>query len=452
MDTPFDPTVSETQVLPKRATVVRYWILFGLAFAAMNAYLSRVCLSTAATTIQAEYKFDDVTMGQILAAFSAGYFWFQLPGGWLGNRYGARKILPLICIWWSACAGWTGLAAGSASFWWSRMVSGIAQAGIVPVSAKAVLDWFPQHQRGVASSMIATAMSVGAVLASGLTGQLMPVLGWRGVFFVYALIGVAWSVAFYFGFRDRPGQHPRINATELKLITSGQESVLKPAEQKAEPEKAPEAGPVWQAMLTSSSMWLICIQAFFRAFGAAFFITWFPAYLEQARGITKKEAAMLTMIPLMGTVLGNLAGGVLVDRLLALTGSKRISRCGTSTVALLGCAVMIAVSAWVPGALPCAVLLGIGSLFAGSGSAAAWACTMDISGKHTSIMFALMNMTGNIGALVCPLLVGYLIKEIKLGHGDWNMVLYLFVGIYILGAMAWAGLNPLRSAVSRAGA
>ncbi len=447
---------------PKRPTTVRYWILFGLACAATIAYLSRVCLSTANTTIQREFGFNDVMMGQILAAFSVGYFWFQVPGGALGNRFGCRNVLPLICIWWSLCAGWTGLAATAGSFWWSRMISGIAQAGLVPVSAKGVLDWFPQRQRGVASSMMATAMSVGAVIASGLTALLMPVLGWRGVFWLYATIGVIWSVLFYIGFRNRPEDHPRVNPGELrdirgegapaieKPVTSGPERVDQAvASTPAEPAEKVGRGSVAVAMLTSSSMWLICIQAFFRAFGAAFFITWFPAYLEQARGVNVKAAGFLAMAPLTGTVLGNLAGGVIVDRLLSLTGSKRASRSGTSLVALSACAVLILSASWIPNAGVCVALLAIGSFFGGVGSPATWACTMDISGKHTSIVFALMNMTGNIGALVCPLVVGYQIDWIKRTGGDWNTVLYLFVGIYVLGALCWAFLDPNRSAVTR---
>lgn len=456
----------------KHPTKVRFWILFGLACAATIAYLSRVCLATANTTIQREFGFNDVMMGQILAAFSVGYFWFQVPGGSLGNRFGCRKVLPLICVWWSLCAGWTGLAATAASFWWSRMISGIAQAGLVPVSAKGVLDWFPQRQRGVASSMMATAMSLGAVIASGLTAQLMPVLGWRGVFWLYAGIGILWSILFYIGFRNRPEEHPRVNAVELRDIrgedasravdspepVSGSGGAAPGTAGRAAPAAAPPVvpglkepgGSLVTAMLSSSSMWLICIQAFFRAFGAAFFITWFPAYLEQARGVNVKAAGFLAMAPLTGTVLGNLAGGVIVDRLLTLTGSKRISRSGTSMVALAACAILILSASWIPDAGVCVALLAMGSFFGGVGSPATWACTMDISGKHTSIVFAWMNMTGNIGAMVCPLIVGYQIDWIKRTGGDWNTVLYLFVGIYVLGALCWVFLNPNRSAVSRA--
>jgi sugar phosphate permease len=424
----------------ERAGGARWAVLAGLAFAATCAYLSRVCLSTANTTIQREFGFSPEAMGQILAAFSAGYFWFQIPGGALGSRWGARLVLPLLCVWWSLCAIWTGLSQGFVGLWASRMVSGVAQAGLVPVSAGALTQWFPHSERGVASSAIATCMTAGAVIAASLTALLMPLIGWRWVFGLYAGVGFLWSGLFCWGFRNRPEEHARVGPGELAVIRRD-----------GPPPDAGEAGPLpWRlavALLGSPGMWLLSLQAFCRAFGAAFFITWFPAYLEKGRGVQLAQAGLLSALPLIGTLLGNAMGGVIVDRLLSRTGNRRLSRCGTSVAALTLCAASLYAATLIGDPTAAVIVIALGSMCFGCGSPAAWATCMDISGRHTPLLMAIQNMTGNLGALVCPMVVGLLIGWIERNQGDWNLVLYLFVAVYLLGALFWAGLNPGRPAV-----
>lgn len=424
-----------------RMTSTRWAVLLGLAFAATCAYLSRVCLSTANTTIQREFGFSSEAMGQILAAFSAGYFWFQIPGGALGNRWGCRLVLPLLSVWWSASALWTAFAGGLAGLWASRAMSGIAQAGIVPVSAVAITHWFPQRERGVASSAIATCMTAGAVIATSLTALLLPLVGWRWVFGIYAAVGFVWSALFYLGFRDRPEDHPAVSAGELDLIRS---------------DAAPsgirgKTGPweLWRALLSSPGMWLLSLQAFCRAFGAAFFITWFPAYLEKGRGVKLADAGLLSTLPLIGTLVGNAAGGFIVDRLLVATGRRWLSRCGTSALALLLCGASLYAASLIRNPAAAVVVIALGSACFGCGSPAAWAAAMDIAGGQTSLVMAIQNMTGNLGALVCPMLLGVLIGRIERTGGDWNWVLYVFVGIYLLGALFWLGLDPHRCVSER---
>lgn len=432
----------------KPPTHIRYWVILGVAFASTAAYLTRTCISVSATTMQREFHLTDPAMGQVLAAFSVGYFVFQVPGGWAVGRWGARLTLPLLAVAWSLFSVWTGLAGSLWALLASRVGNGVAQAGLVPCSARVVMDWAPLSQRGIGSSAVACSMSLGAVIASGLTGVLLPHLGWRGVFFVYSAVGIVWAAAFYAGFRNRPESHGAVNAAEVLLIqgppTEHEPAVKSPAGRWVDNRK------VLLGMVTSSSMWALCAQAFCRAFGAMFFLTWFPAYLEQGRGVQLSSVGFLAMLPLTGTLLGNMMGGRIVDRILVRTGSRRLSRCGTAMAALALCALCTLAATGVRSPVAAVWLLALGSLFFGMGSPAAWAVTMDISGKHTPVVFGIMNMSGNLGAFVCPILLGYLIAYIKEYSADWNLVLYLFVGVYVAGALCWAALNPHRSAVERA--
>ncbi|MGV3723489.1 MAG: MFS transporter [Actinomycetota bacterium] len=439
-----DPLVEAPAKAP---TNVRYGLVLLLALASLCAYLPRVCLGTANTTIQREFDFSSQQMGWIMSAFSWGYL-IQVPAGALAKRWGTRLMLSLFAAAWSACAVWTGLAFSYLSFLASRALFGLGQAGLVPCSAKGVRDWAPPAQHGIASSSVASAMTLGSVIAASLTAFLMPVLQWRGVFFVFAAVGLLWAIAFYAIFRNRPEEHPWVNESEARLIRTGSAAVRPEVEASAAAAVEIETNSAELAghMCRSREMWMLCLQAFCRAFGAALFITWFAAYLEKGRGVDLKSAGLLSSLPLIGILAGNLLGGPLVDRLLVRHG-RRLSRCGVSGLALVFCAVCYYVATLIPNTTLSVIVVAIGSACFGSGSPAGWAATMDISGKHTALVFGIMNTVGNVGGLLSPIVVGQLIGYIERTHGDWNLVLYLIAAMYVLGAVFWALLDPERSAV-----
>lgn len=436
------PSVAVSAAPP---TNVRLWVVIGLALASTCAYLTRNSLGTVNTTIQGELHLDPAVMGVVMSAFFAGYFWFQIPGGILANRWGTRRVLPLLCLAWSACGAWTALSTSADSLKLSRFISGIAQGGLVPCSAKAVRDWVPPAQTGLASSAVAGSMTLGGVIAAGLTAQLLPQLGWRGVFFLYSALGLLWALMFYAGFRNRPEEHPKVNEAELHVIRDG--AAPKPAVTVVDEKDQPKR--VLAAMVISSTLWLLCLQAFCRAFGAVFFSTWFPAYLEQGRGVSVVTAGSLSMWPQVGILVGNLLGGVLVDRLLVRSRSKWVSRCATSALALVLCAVALLAATVIADAQVAVWVIALGCVCFGCGSPAGWAAQMDVSGKHTATIFAIANMAGNFGAWVCPILLGQTILSIKAGHTSWSMLLYIIAGIYMLGAIFWVLINPHRSAVGQ---
>ncbi len=176
--------------------------------------------AAANTSIQREMGFSNEQMGYIFAGFSVGYFWFQVPGAWFGNRAGARLAFPTFAIIWSLATLWTGVALTQLSMWWSRLLFGIAQAGLFPSSAKVVNDSMPESRRALSGAIVSGGMSTGAVLASGLTAVLLPIFGWRVVLALYSALGILWAVPFYLFFQNRPSQHPRVNAAERELIAS----------------------------------------------------------------------------------------------------------------------------------------------------------------------------------------------------------------------------------------
>ena len=420
-------------------TRVRYLVLVLLALAPFCAYLTRN-LSAANTTIAGEFGASDARMGEIIAGFALGYFFFQIPGGILASAFGVRIVLPAIGLCWSGAALWGSVAATGEELRLSRIALGFAQAGLVPCCAKAIADWFPISQRGIVSAVMTGSMQLGAIAATALTAALLEPLGWRRVLQGYAGAGIGWAIVFFFWFRNRPEEHPGTNEAEQDLVRAGRS-----------PTSASDLTGFDQwmkflmACLLSISLWAYFLQAFFRAYAAEFFYSWCPAYLENAHGLDREKAGALASQPLLALGIGCVLAGFVIDFIQARTGSRWLSRSGAALFGMSGCAACFAVATQVSSAELAVALFSVGALFMSIGGPATWAAGMDLGGRHTAVVVGAMNMIGNIGAYLCPLHVGKLFTYIKnSGTPNWNLVLWLFVCINACAALAWSFVNPRR--------
>ncbi len=439
-----------TELAPSPPTNVR-WVVLGLvAFAAASAYLTRYCLSAANTTMQQDLGFDNAQMGQLMSAFMIGYFLFQVPGGWLGNRLGTRAAFAILSVCWSLCNLWTAAASLLTSLWVSRLLLGVFQAGMTPLSAKILKDWIPLPNRGLSSAGIGAAMSLGGAATMGLTGWLLARgFGWREIFAAYSMVAIVWAVAFSWFFRTDPQDHWRVNQAELDLIRRADASAhaASPAEATLSDEAAPSQNserPLMLRMLQCVSLWGLCVQSFFRSAGYVFFVTWFFAFLEYVYGIPKAKAGLLNSLPLMAVVVGSLSGGVIIDRLLRVTGSRWVSRSGTAFVAMTLCGLITMASAWTSTATQLAAVIAIGALFSGLALPAAWAATIDVGGRNTAVAMGVMNMAGCLAGVILPVVLGSWFDQIRETDGNWNHVIYLHAGFYFVGALSWLAVNPDR--------
>lgn len=424
-----------------RAQVV---VITLLGLAAGSAYLTRHCIAVANTTILTELELSEWQMGWVLGVFSGGYFIFQIPGGWLGNRIGTRKAYSFISLLWSLFTVWSSLAYSWIGLLASRAAFGAAQAGMVPISASVIADWFHENRRGICSAVIAASMSIGGVVAMKLTAELMEHFDWRDIFRMYSLVGIVWAAAFYLFFRSRPQDHPWLQSTSREVEEPPPGSSPEGARtDTVDEERSSQAAPVaWKKLLRNRTVCAINIQAMFRAAGYWLFVTWFPAFLEYRFEVTSSDAGSLSTWPLVGVVVGTVLGGIAVDRLLIGVSSKRASRVGLACVALLASAVLTVASAWTPSPNSFVLLMSLGAVFSGAANPAAWAATMDVAGKNTAVVMGMMNMAGTIGGFTMPILLGYMIGGIKESGGDWNNVVYLVAAIYLAAAISWLFVDP----------
>jgi len=416
-------------------TSIRYRTLAWLTAAAMLAYLCRNAIGVAESTIREDLDLTLTQSGIFMGAFFWTYALFQIPTGWFAQSFGTRLALTVFAMAWSIVTCGTAVAP---VFWIlivTQLLMGIAQSGIFPAACNSIGHWMPFSERSLACGILAAGMQIGAIMASGLTGGLTATIGWRWVFAVFALPGVLWTVFFYLQFRNHPDQVEAVNGEELKLIGEGranQDSAKEPASVAQKP--IDEAESDWMELLLRPTIWFLCGQQICRAAGSMFFASWFPTFLQKTRGVSIEGSGYLQALVFIGTFAGCILGGMITDWIWRVTGNVRISRSGVGAAALGSCAILILAAWFVQSVVFAVILLALGALCAAFAGPCAFAATIDIGGRRVPQVFGLMNMCGNLAAAACPFLVAILFER----TANWDLVLLLFAGVYLTGAICWA--------------
>lgn len=429
------PHRSEPLVSP-----TRYLVLVWLCSAAAIAYVHRNCLGVIEKTVRGDLDLGLDEMAVVLSSFFFGYAVFQIPSGWLADRWGTRRLLSLLAVAWSVATGAMALASGFVSLTTLRFIGGSAQAGIFSCATKSISKWFPSTERGMTSGFLGSFMSVGGALAAITTGVLVRFLSWQWILLAYAVPGIVWAVWFYVWFRDRPEEKmtpygESTGSPTQSARVDAQDSVS--SSTKVESPEPPEPTP-WGMLLSAPTMWWIGGQQFFRAAGYIFYASWFATFLQETREVSLTKAGVMTSLPLWGVVIGSPLGGIFSDWLLTRTGSRRIARQGVAVTSMLGCAVLILAADVVENVWMAVFVISAGSFCSSFGGPCAYAVTIDVGGNHVATVFSMMNMCGNIGAAVFPLVVPPLVHA----TADWDVVLFLFAGIYVAAAVCWTRVNP----------
>src|SRR6185295_8218710 len=205
---------------PRRPTNVRYGVVAFACSVSAVLYIDRVCISQAGSKIQTELRLDSEQMGLVYAAFTLAYALFEIPGGWLGDRFGARKILTRIVVWWSIFTALTGRAWNQLSLVVIRFCFGAGEAGCFPNIARAFSVWLPPAERAKAQSLLWICTRWAGAFTPVLVVLLLRIPGmtWRRAFYLFGAIGGIWALCFWTWYRDTPKTHPKVNDAERRLL------------------------------------------------------------------------------------------------------------------------------------------------------------------------------------------------------------------------------------------
>ncbi|HVG38647.1 MAG TPA: MFS transporter [Pyrinomonadaceae bacterium] len=402
-------------------------ILFAVTLAVIT-YIDRVCISQAAPLIREELGLTAVQMGWAFTAFSWAYALFEIPGGWLGDRLGARRVLTRVVIWWSFFTAATGWVWNLPSLLITRTLFGAGEAGCFPNVTRAFTTWLPKSERVRAQGILWLSARWGGAFTPLLVVLLLQYVSWRRAFEIFGVIGIVWAFFFFRWYRDDPRQHKSVNAGELAL--------LPPAE-----EVHATHGPVpWGTFMRSKTVWLLWAQYFFLSYGWMFYITWLPTYLREARQLDSKYAALLAGIPLFFGGLGSLFAGSIANWLARQVGGVTISRRLLAVVGFLGASVCLLLSLMFQNPIYAMIMMGVASFSNDLAMPPSWGACMDIGGKFSGTLSGSMNMIGNIGGGIFPLVTGYILAY---SGQNWAITFYVSAAVYLLGIFCWLFIDPV---------
>ena len=415
-----------------RPTRVRYLILLMLFVVTTINYADRATIAIAGSSLQKDLGISAVTLGYIFSAFGWAYVAGQIPGGWLLDRFGSKKVYAGSIFFWSFFTLLQGLVGGLPVAWavttlfMLRFLVGLAEAPSFPGNARIVAAWFPTAERGTASAIFNSAQYFATALFAPIMGGIVFHFGWEHVFVIMGVLGILFS-GVWLKYIHNPKEHPRINAAELAHIrdNGGLVDMDNGARQQG-------GGPKWHyitQLLTNRMMLGVylgqyCINAI-----TYFFLTWFPVYLVQERGMTILKAGFIASLPAICGFIGGVLGGVISDYLLRRGHSLTFARklpivCGLLlSTSMIFCNYVDA--DWM--------VVGFMTLaFFGKGiGALGWAVVADTSPKQIAgLSGGLFNTFGNLASITTPIVIGYLIAAT--GSFKWALV---YVGANALVAV-----------------
>jgi sugar phosphate permease len=409
----------ETAGTAARPTRVRHAVLWMTVLAYMITYMDRVVISTAAPSIRAEFGLSKETMGWILGAFQISYALFQIPGGWLGDKFGPRAALTGVVAWWSTFTAATVLTWNAGSLIVCRFLFGMGEAGAFPIATRSLSRWILPSERGWAQGVTHAGSRFGGAVTPVLVALLIGSFGWRAPFLLFALIGLGWAAAWWLFYRNSPSEHKGVNAAELALIEGAVGATKR------------ERGAVpWAKILRSPQMWLLSLMYFCYGWGIVTFLQWFPTYLHDARGFELAAMGVGASMPLIAGVAGDLAGGWISDRLLHRSGRITWAR---RLVIFIGFIIAaLAVPFAVLSADPIVAIAWFGLAVFGLELVVgvAWAITLDIGGEYAGSVSAVMNTFGNLAGAVAAVATGYIVA-----HSGWDNAFFVISGLAIVGAL-----------------
>lgn len=412
----------------------RIVLLFAIALAVIT-YLDRVSIAVAAPYIREDLRLSTIQMGWALSVFGWAYALFEIPGGWLGDRIGSRRVLMRIVLWWSLFTAATGWAWNASSLVVTRALFGAGEAGAFPNLTRVLTTWLPVRERERAQALLWLATRVSGAFTPVIVASLIAVLSWRRVFELFGLIGVVWAVLFFRWYRDDPGRHPGVNAAELGMLPPARDTAVA------------HGGVPWRVIFSAPAVWLLSIQYMCLAYGWWFYINWLPTYLRDARGASLRMGALLAGLPLLLGGLGCLVSAAMIPRLSRRLGSVAGARRVVAIAGFVGASVCIFVFTGIADPVRAMFVLGLAGFFNDFVMPAAWAGTMDVGGRYAGTVSGAMNMMGSIAGASSVLVVGYLLAWTQ----NWTLTFYISASIYLLGAICWLFLDshtPLERAAA----
>ncbi len=374
-------------------------------------YLDRVNVSTAADGFAREFDLSKTQIGLVFSAFAYPYLLFQIIGGWVSDRFGARRTLLVCGAIWASATALTGTAGGLASLLLARVLLGLGEGATFPAATSAMSRWVAKEKRGFAQGITHAAARIGNAAAPAVIVAVMVAYGWRDSFYVCSALSFAWVGLWALTFTEHPAEHPRITGGELAVLP---------------PPKASRGQVPWRPLF--ARMMPVTIVYFCYGWTLWLFLSWIPQYFLHSHGLDLKKSALFSSSVFFAGVVGDTLGGVVTDGLYRRSGSLQRARSAMVAACMLLTLLSLVPMLFTHDLYLCLACLCAGFFFAELTIGPMWAIPMDIAPEHSGTASGMMNTGSALAAIISPVFSGMLIDR----FGNWELP---FVGSMVLMAI-----------------
>jgi MFS family permease len=412
--------------IPRRITAPGM-VLFLLCLMYFITYVDRVNVGTAGPAIKAELGLSNIELGLVFSAFAYPYAVFQIVGGAMADKWGARRTLFICGLIWAAATVATGFVGGMVSLFLVRFALGFGEGATFPTATRAMQSWVSADQRGFAQGITHSFARFGNAVTPPLVVLMMAFVGWRGAFVVLGLLSFIWVAAWVLYYRDDPRAHPGITRADLDRLAL---SARKPA--------GPRPPVPWSRLVPRMAP--VTLTYFCYGWSLWLYLNWLPSFFKEGYGLDIKNSALFASGVFFAGVVGDTLGGVVSDRILKKTGNLQKARRDVICVGMLGAAACLAGVFLTKELTLVALLLSAGFFFLELVIGPIWSVPMDIAPQFAGTASGLMNFGSAFAAIVSPLTFGLIVDM----TGNWILPFAGSIGLLLLGAALAFRMHPER--------
>jgi MFS family permease len=384
-------------------------------------YIVRVNVSTAAAVFQPELHLTNTQVGLIFSAFAYPYLAFQVAGGWVADKFGARRSLTVFAIIWSVATVLMGLANSLSGLILGRVLLGIGVSAL-PVATRAMSNWTPAERRGFAQGITHAFARLGNAITPPLIAWLMVLVGWRGSFVVVGTISLLWAVVWGVYFRDDPAEHKGITDDDLERL----------------PKKRAKSVARVPFLPLAARMLPVTMVYFCYGWTLWFFLAWVPSYFLHSYNLKLSSSALFASGVFLAGTCGDFLGGLASDRIFKQTGSRTKARRNIIVFGFLASTVFMGPVLLVHDLTVVVLSLSVAFFFAEFTVGAFWAMPMDIAPRYSGFASGFMNSGSALAAIVSPLIGGMIVDR----TGNWELTFVAGVALLLAGAIGAFWMKP----------
>lgn len=389
------------------------------------AFVDRTNISLALPTLSRDLGLTPGQAGSAAGVFFWGYLILQIPGGYLAERWSAKRFVSILLVLWGVCSVGCGLVRTAHEFWVMRFLLGVAEGGVWPATLVLLAHWFPRAERARANAYWMLCLPLAVVVSSPFSGWILSRWDWRVLLITEGVLPFLWLVIWWLSIDDSPRKARWIAAEERSQLTATLES-----ESRELDPVSPE--PVLRSLLRPELLLMVCF--YFLLMGGNYgYLFWLPSAMEKAQKLSHTQVGGMFTFPFAVTALGMI--------LLSRHSDKKRERRKHVAFAMAWGGLFMLASVLLAGPSPVLSFLAISLVGAGSYGAMGIFWTIPTETLPRSVSgsaMGLVNALGNLGGYFGPLAVGYITQY----TGNFVYAFGLLGAGYFLGSVIILCLRP----------